>query len=333
MERYIAVDNVCAWPNVTRLPDGALASTVYNRPVHGRWHGDVEIWASTDGGRVWSRRGVAAVGEPPGNRMNVAVGRAADGALVVIASGWTPVLEPGVEDPNFAFTKRTVVPNLVCRSSDGGATWERHETLEEPDGDWQWFIPFGDIVEGPAGLAVPLYSQPAEGGGNTAWMLRSTDDGRTWGDSTIIGAHDYNETDLLHLGHGRWLAACRTLADRLVELLVSDDDGRSWDSRGPLTLPGQHPPHLLRLADGRVLLTYGIRNRGLYGLGARLSEDEGATWGPPIVLARFEGATDGGYPSSAQREDGLVVTAYYVNRVENHDRYHMGVLIWPVDDN
>ena len=25
MERYIAIDNVCAWPNLTALPDGTLA--------------------------------------------------------------------------------------------------------------------------------------------------------------------------------------------------------------------------------------------------------------------------------------------------------------------
>jgi len=26
MERYIAIDNVCAWPNLTVLPDGTLAA-------------------------------------------------------------------------------------------------------------------------------------------------------------------------------------------------------------------------------------------------------------------------------------------------------------------
>ena len=72
MERYIAIDNVCAWPNLTVLPDGTLTVTIYNRPVHGRWYGDVEVWASTDEGRQWQKRGSAAPGEPPGNRMNVA---------------------------------------------------------------------------------------------------------------------------------------------------------------------------------------------------------------------------------------------------------------------
>ena len=39
-----------------------------------------------------------------------------------------------------------------------------------------------------------------------------------------------------------------------MQLFASDDDGRSWQNRGPMTPPGQHPAHLLRLADGRILL-------------------------------------------------------------------------------
>ena len=328
MERYIAIDNVCAWPNLTVLPDGMLAVTIYNRPVHGRWHGDVEVWVSTDEGRVWQKRGPAAPGEPPGNRMNVAAGRAANGDLLVIASGWTPVLEPGCEDPKFAFRERRVLAARVCRSADGGTTWERADTVTVPEASDRWFIPFGDIVEGPDGLAVPFYSSPTEGERNTAWMLRSTDDGRTWNDGSIIAADDFNETDILHLGDGRWLAASRTMQDGHVQLLASADDGRTWQDRGPLTLPRQHPAHLACLADGRILLTYGIRNDGLYGVGARISDDEGATWSAPRILVQFEGATDGGYPSSIQCRDGTIVTAYYADRVVTHGRYHMGVVRW-----
>ena len=47
MVNRTAIQKVCAWPNLTVLGDGTLAVAIYNRPVHGRWHGDVEIWAST----------------------------------------------------------------------------------------------------------------------------------------------------------------------------------------------------------------------------------------------------------------------------------------------
>ena len=42
-----------------------------------------------------------------------------------------------------------------------------------------------------------------------AYMVRSDDDGKTWGDAALIGT-GVNETCALHLGDGEWLAAART---------------------------------------------------------------------------------------------------------------------------
>ena len=203
MERYIAIDNVCAWPNLTVLADGTLAVAIYNQPIHGQWRGDVEVWASIDDGRVWKKRGVAAVGEPPGNRMDVSAGCGANGDLIVISSGFSPVLEPGTYDPDFDFRDKCLDAR-VCRSADGERTWERADTVPVPDEADSWCIPFGDIVEGPNGLVSAFYSGPADDSRNTAWLLRSDDDGLTWGDGSIIAADDFNETTILHLGAGRW---------------------------------------------------------------------------------------------------------------------------------
>ena len=219
MERYIAIDNVCAWPNLTLLPDGTLTATIHNQPIHGRWYGDVELWVSTDEGRLWQKRSAAAPGEPPGNRMDVAAGLAANGDLIVISSGWNPVLEPGTDVPEFDFSTSQCLDARVCRSADGGHTWERADTVTVPDDPGCWCIPFGDIVEGPDGLAAAFYTGPKDDTRNSAWILRSTDDGRTWGNGSLIAADDYNETDILHLGAGRWLAVCRTKLDYHVQLL------------------------------------------------------------------------------------------------------------------
>lgn len=62
MERYIAVDNVCAWPNLTRLADGSIVATIFNQPTHGGWEGDVECWASTDFGKGHSPSTLTALG-------------------------------------------------------------------------------------------------------------------------------------------------------------------------------------------------------------------------------------------------------------------------------
>ena len=329
---YIAIDNVCAWPNLTLLPDGVIIAAIYNQPCHGTWEGDLECWSSSDDGYLWRRRGVIAAHEPATGRFNCAVGLAHDGALVALVSGYGPVPPPGPQAPDFSYAipSADFLTNWVCRSTDGGYTWDRAETLTLP-ADITQVIPFGDIERSADGaLSTTAYSWN-KGEANHVYLLRSQDDGYTWTTNTLIGANDYNECALLCLGGPHWLAAARTLQDQHLELFVSTDGGQSWRRGGPLTLPRQHPGHLLRLSDGRILLAYGIRNRGFYGVGARLSADQGATWGAPIVLVDLEDASDGGYPSSVQLADATIVTAYYANRIRAHRRYHMGVVRWQAD--
>ncbi len=59
----------------------------------------------------------------------------------------------------------------------------------------------------------------------------------------------------------------------------------------------------------------------------KITADEGKTWTEPVRLANTL-ESDCGYPSSVERTDGKIVTAYYAKRVENHERYQMGVAIW-----
>lgn len=84
--RYIAIDNVCAWPNLTRLPDGSMAAVIHNRPSHGGMEGDVECWVSSTG-EFWELRGRPAPNDPQTVRMNVAAGLAKNGDLLVLCSG------------------------------------------------------------------------------------------------------------------------------------------------------------------------------------------------------------------------------------------------------
>jgi hypothetical protein len=328
MERFIAIDNVCAWPNLTSMPDGSIVATIFNQPTHGGWEGDVDCWGSEDEGRTWNYRGRPAPHEPGTNRMNVAAGLAGDGAIIVIASGWSRRPPPGeYANPHDG----EVLQPWVCRSEDGGRTWERVGSVAPLPGQARPLIPFGDIVcQDDGTLGVCCYSRlpPDE---HAATFYASSDGGRTWEPRGTIAEVSTNETTPVVLPDARLLAAGRTLGDQHLELFVSDDRGVTWQTQGPLTLGRQHPAHLLLLSDNRLLLTYGIRNKGLYGIGARISPDYGGTWLPPQLLVDLPGATDGGYPSSVQAEDGTVVTAYYCNRILSHQRYHMGVVRWRVD--
>ena len=116
----------------------------------------------------------------------------------------------------------------------------------------------------------------------------------------------------------------------MIELCASEDDGYTWERRGPLTLAGQVTSHLTRLEDGRILLSYGNRNYENYGVDVRFSEDEGTSWGPPIRIADVPFA-DCGYPSTVQLPDGRAVTAYYT-KVSQDFHYEMRVAHWKPGD-
>ncbi|MFW6457766.1 MAG: exo-alpha-sialidase, partial [Planctomycetota bacterium] len=91
----------------------------------------------------------------------------------------------------------------------------------------------------------------------------------------------------------------------------SDDGGHTWSTPEPTEILGK-PPHLTRLADGRILLTYGYRHEP-YGQRACLSEDGGDTWDydNEIILRDDAPTGDLGYPASVQLDDGTIMTVYY----------------------
>ena len=330
VSRVVAVDNVCAWPNLTVLRDGTITATIFGQPSHGQVAGAAECWASSDG-LFWERRGVPAPNDPSTNRMNVAAGLARNGDLLVLCSGWTDVKQP--ERPKQSAFRDAILRTWVCRSSDGGRTWTQHKDFVATEKGWTEYIPFGDILVGEDGsLHTSCYGgeliDPTKDGKKTkngrAWHFRSDDDGRTWRPTSVI-ALGHNETTLLHLGAKRWLAASRSDA---VDLFRSDDDGETWQGPLRVTEKNELNGHLQRLKDGRLLLSYGSRVKGRYGVLARLSSDEGLTWGEPLTLIADLLSGDCGYPSSIQRPDGSIVTAFYAAGAPDHQRYHMGVLIW-----
>ena len=328
IQRFIAIDNVCAWPNLTLLPDGSMNATIFGQPSHGQVAGAAECWNSPDG-RFWTKRGVPAPNDPHTNRMNVAAGLASNGDLIVLCSGWTDVKQP--QRPKQSAFRDDILAIWACRSSDGGRTWFQIKEFPAPDEGWTNYIPFGDIKPGERGeLHVTCYGgqwvDPARStktNGYRSWHFRSDDDGKTWIRTGVIHKTG-NETTLLHLGGKRWMAAGRETG---MDIFTSEDNGETWSEPIRVTAKNEINGHLLRLHDGRILLAYGNRVKDQFGVLARISSDEGRTWGEPLRIARAL-ASDCGYPSTVQRADGKLITAWYSKASENHQRYHMGVAIW-----
>ncbi len=331
MVNRTAIQKVCAWPNLERLKDGTLVAFIFNQPCHAEWEGDLDCWASEDEGKTWRFRGRPAEHEPTTGRTNCAAGLAANGDLVVLCSGWADRAPKGqLSGPHLR-----VIRAWVCRSSDGGRTWVRSHNFpkppDSPAGKNNEFMPFGNIrVAEDDTLCAPVYLR--KGDRRESYLLRSRDDGHTWGEVVSLNPRG-NETDILHLGGGHWLAVSREFREKRdvhLELFASTDDARTWHRRMPLSLPMQIPGNLAALADGRVLLSYGNRCWNNFGADVRLSDDKGQTWSPPIRIADCP-RSDCGYPSSVQLGDGRVVTAYYT-QVSEDFHYEMRVVTWDPTD-
>ena len=342
-ERYIGVDGACAWPRLTALPNGELSVLIWPYPNHGFVQGAAECWNSADGGRTWQRTGVPVANDPGFNRMNSAAGVADDGTYVVLLSGWPrPYLPPwkgtladeatlGQTQP---FKDARTLQAVPAVSHDGGRTWERFPALTEPlDPKGNALVPFGRISSLPGGeLGVMLYFSDPN-------FFTSADHGRTWHRRGPVTAdHAHNETTWIRLENGDLFAASRGAENSCLDAYRSTDGGVTWKPEGPLTLNGQHPADLTRLPDGRILLSYGLRNPGLWGVGVRFGDATARNWSAPMVLVDFEDSSDhpraadprrdGGYPSTVVAADGTLVTAYYTRGIPAHYRYHMGVVRW-----
>jgi photosystem II stability/assembly factor-like uncharacterized protein len=330
----------CAWPNLTLMPNGEIGAVIYSHPSHGWDEGDPELWVSSDGGYTWSCRSEVTEHDPPSVRMNVAAGLNPDGDLVSLVSGWS--LE-GEESGG----RGAVLKPWISISSDDGHTWQHAgevapDAIEGFEGE-PVLIPFGDVCVNGDECVVSCYGSASrqQDIAHHSVLLRSYDGGRTWGDPSIIAAENYNETDLLIHSSGRWLALMRTanIVSRDLErrhganvrLFASEDEGRTWEFVCDLSQPNQHPGHLLELADGRILASYGSRIPRFRGVMGRISDDAGDTWSAPFVIVGGLLEGDCGYPSSVQVDDGEVVTAYYTNAAPWHQRYHMGVVRWSLD--
>jgi hypothetical protein len=320
------------WPTVARRHSGELLLVCSGgREGHVCPFGKVELMRSTDNGRSWSwPRVLMDLGID--NRDSGVVETARGSILVTsfTSLAYEPMLakaekippgQPGAWGADRlqrwqaahrrlgADDRRANLGVWMLRSADGGRTWS---------------APYDGLVNSPHGpiqlsdgrllyAGVDLWRTPRR-----VAVCQSSDDGRTWsllaeipvrpGDSS----QQYHELHAVEAGGGRLIVQIRNHnkanAGETLQC-ESSDGGLTWSTPHPIGVWGL-PSHLLRLADGRLLMTYGHRRKP-FGNQARVSDDQGRTWSEPIVISDDGAGGDLGYPSTVQLADGSLLSVWY----------------------
>ena len=221
---------------------------------------------------------------------------------------------------------RYALGHWVRRSTDRGRTWE--EPVRVPPCTPHGPVALSDGRVLLVGIEGFLGRREKKG---HILAAESPDQGRTW---SVIGRINMYpeyvgddpdgyaylcEPHVVETAPGRLLAMARheeipRQKDRTRCVLwqfTSENGGRTWTEPQPTEILGK-PPHLTRLRDGRILVSYGYRHEP-YGERACISVDGGKNWDydNEIILCDDAPSEDLGYPASVQLDDGTILTVYY----------------------
>ncbi len=322
-------------------PDGGFHSRDRNRPFVGMQG------RSVDGGESWEV--VDTPFNAPGNKGVSADEHVNKGLVIGDSSAVDNAPAPcaqgiDLDNPDVALMcartgLRTGAQSWFYASTDRCRSWDGPYGL--PMFDQLGIAARTDYqVTGPETCFLFLTSTKSDGEEGKVFCARTADSGKTFEFVSWIGGEPEGFAIMpasVRLPDGRFLVASRCRGGgrdtgderNWIDLYESDDDCATWrllNKAVEETGTGGNPPAMIRLRDGRICLTYGFRDRPS-GMRAKLSEDEGRSWGEEIVLRDDGGDHDVGYPRTIQRADGKVVSVYYYNDSSDSERY-IAATIW-----
>ena len=314
------------WPTLARRRNGQLLLVCSGgRESHVCPFGQVELMRSDDDGKTWTFPRVLldlAIDDRDAGILETARGTLLATTFSSLAyeyqfnngniNKWDAARQArwrGAHNRISAAERKAQLGTWMLRSTDGGVTWS---------------TPYDSIVNSPHG---PI--QLADGrqlyAGKDLWksgqwigVCESTDDGRSWKKLAQIPTRagddpgEYHELHAVEATNGTIVVQIRNNnpANRSETLQTeSPDGGKTWSVPHPISVWGL-PSHLVRLRDGRLLMSYGYRRKP-FGNQARISTDHGKTWGEPVTISGDGANGDLGYPSTVELQDGTLLTAWY----------------------
>ncbi|MBI2719084.1 MAG: exo-alpha-sialidase [Rhizobiales bacterium] len=199
--------------------------------------------------------------------------------------------------------------SFVHLSDDGGRSFL--QTVKIDTGPFHGGYGLRGCLEFPDGtLLLPLNNVPDY---HTIFTVTSHDGGASWREPQLVAFREgrlFTEPAMVLTAEGDIVCMIREDATRIMHVCRSADGGSSWSDAEPTGIAG-YPPHLLRLADGRLLCSFGMRQPE-YSIQAVLSEDHGKSWQrQPVMIRRHLPNRDLGYPASVLLADGSLFTVYY----------------------
>lgn len=196
------------------------------------------------------------------------------------------------------------------------------------------------VVLGPGSLIAFITSSLTDGTEGRSYAIRTDDGGATWYSLGWMAPEPPRAQPGLpafsimpatvQLSERSFVSALRQRIGRRqwVDVYRSDDGGEFWEYVSTPIDGVNSPADMVRLDDGRLCIVYGWRQYP-FGMRARMSEDEGRTWGPQIILRQDGRNWDIGYPRLTQLPDGRLLAVYYYSTPEEPQQYIAGTIFDP----
>ncbi len=203
-------------------------------------------------------------------------------------------------------------------SDDYGETWGAKQQIPVSSPHGPVRLKNGDILY----VGKEMYSGGVEGTGTINAYLSKPDciafkKHGSCRKPDNFGWDKFHEPHCVELNNGRILALFRAHIDSdgdkfTMYKTFSDDKGKTWSEPEATGICGS-PPHLLKLRDGSILLSYARRTQP-YGIYAKMIEKDGVfSAGEFLIDAAAD--TDIGYPATVELKNGELVTVFYKKEI------------------